>query len=377
MKVLPRFFTFLKGVCMGMADIIPGVSGGTMALIIGIYPRLVESISNINLAWVLPLGRLIVSKDEQQKLRARTKIKEAFLRMNFLFLVFLAAGIGLAVVTGSLSITYFLDNYPVLVRAFFFGLILASSWIPISMIKESFTGDYGELIIVLTAGVIFLGLAFLLTSPGLGLEPPLEWEQFTSRGESLSNLATRRMSALPVSRLAENSRNKDLENNTGRIPEGETVYIPRLPAWYLFLSAVVAICAMILPGISGAYILLILGSYYYILNVFNTFLSGIAGGEILLLPLGYIFLFCAGAASGLLVFSRLIRWMLGWWKSLALAVLTGLLLGGLHGLWPFYWLQPGGSLNWFRLITSFLVGIIIVGSLNIFSLIMGTEYGGG
>ena len=345
---------------MGIADIIPGVSGGTMALILGIYPRLIEAISNINLSWPVSWLRMWFIRDKEGGNQARVKFEQNFWRMDPVFLLTVAGGILFAVAAGSLVITHFLDNYPVLVRAFFFGLILSSSLIPYRRVRKNLAPGIKNIIGVLFVGIVTFGLAFVVTAPEMGFNPPVRWTEVTSRGEELSRLSARAMSAYPQSELLASPKNDNISVDGGEVPAGQKVFIPRLPAWYLFISAVVAICAMILPGISGAYILLILGAYYYLLNIFNHFQIAVAGGSIALKPLGYLLLFCTGAGVGLLIFSRVIRFVLHRWPAVTMAGLTGLMLGGLRGLWRKEFVansSPGVAVV-------FLAGIIIVSLLD-------------
>ncbi|MGM0380654.1 MAG: DUF368 domain-containing protein, partial [bacterium] len=217
--MLTRLYIYLKGVCMGAADIIPGVSGGTMALILGIYPRLIAAISNINLAWVPALYRMWLGPGETKD-EARERFKQNILRMDPLFLLFLAAGILSAVAVGSLIITYFLDNHPASVRAFFFGLILASSWVPLYQVKEQLDWNGRQVAGILLVLIFCLGLAFVITSPKLGLQPPLRWKTVTSGGEDISGLLTRKMSAFSAGKLLEHPKNKDIRMDSGEVAAG-------------------------------------------------------------------------------------------------------------------------------------------------------------
>ena len=352
---------------MGAADIIPGVSGGTMALIMGIYPRLIEAISNINLRWFPSVVKIWFQGDEGDKKNAREHFNREFWRMDPIFLFFLSVGIFFAFAIGSLVITYFIDNYPVLVQTFFFGLILASSLIPLREVRKNIHLETGEVLEVITVGIIFLVFAFVLTAPEVGLSPPLEWVEVTSRGEELSRISTRAMSAYPQGELLASPQNEDVTVKNNRIPAGEKLSVPRLPVWYLFLAAVIAICAMILPGISGAYILLILGGYYYLLNIFDYFQRTVAGGAVALVPLGYLVVFGLGAVVGLLIFSRVISYVLDRWPACAMAALTGLMLGGLHGLWPFYLVEDSPADIWPQIALALFAGIFIVSLFNYYA----------
>lgn len=240
---------WLKGVCMGTADIIPGVSGGTMALITGIYDQLIEAIRSFDPAFV---GALV-----------RFRLAEALSGVHLRFLLTLLLGIGTALVGMSRVMHYLLTQHPVQVWALFFGLIAAS--IPFVW-KEA--GTFRPLnLLLLAAGAVG---SFAL----VGLVPV-------------------------------------------QTPEN---------AGFIFLCGSLAICAMILPGISGAFILLLLGKYEFITKTLkNPFLS-----ENMMI----IIIFSAGAGLGVVVFSRVLHYLLERWRSQTLAVLTGFMVGALRKVWP-------------------------------------------
>ncbi len=235
---------------MGGADIIPGVSGGTMALIVGIYERLVAS---IGAGLTLPVTIF----------RGWDAAKRQFLEVEWRLVLPLAAGILTAIVIASKFIPYLLDTYPAECRGLFFGLIAASLLIPWRRIETAGGREYA----LIAGGAL---LAFYLTGlPGLEVHDP---------------------SLLRV-----------------------------------FLSAAVAICAMILPGVSGAFLLLVLGVYEVTLEALNA------------LDLVYVGVFILGAAVGLGLFSRLLHFLLDRYHDLTMAALLGLMAGSLRALWP--WLS--------------------------------------
>ena len=239
---------FLKGVCMGTADIVPGVSGGTVAFITGIYHALLTAISSFNWRTFL------------QALRLRGK--EALSELHLRFIVTLAAGIALAVVSTAHLMHYLLTEHAVETWSLFFGLITASIIVvshPIRTRISSFP-------------ILFLGT---LISYGI----------------------------------------------TGLIP----LHTPEEP-WFIFFCGVVAICAMILPGLSGSFILLVLGKYAFITAALrNPFL--LENTKILLI-------FLAGCVVGILGFSRIIRYGLLHWHDFTIAFLTGLMIGAMRKIWP-------------------------------------------
>ncbi|WP_299109463.1 DUF368 domain-containing protein [uncultured Tenacibaculum sp.] len=240
------FLISLKGVAMGAADVVPGVSGGTIAFISGIYEELLGSISNIN------LGLFKVLKEKG--------FKEAWTKLNGNFLLSLLIGIAISIVSLAKVISWLLDNQPILLWSFFFGLVLAS----VIYIAKQITKWNVITIVLLLIGSF---VAYKITT----LNPM----------------------------VSENSS----------------------PV-FLFFSGALAICAMILPGISGSFILVLLGAYKEVLNAVNN------------RDLGKIALVAAGAILGLLLFSRILKWLFSNYKNYTLAVLTGFIIGSLNKIWP-------------------------------------------
>ncbi|MCB1701532.1 MAG: DUF368 domain-containing protein [Pseudomonadales bacterium] len=236
---------FLRGVLMGAADIVPGVSGGTIAFITGIYDRLLASLRAFDLDF---LARLV-----------RLDIKGAWQHVNGGFLLALLLGIGTSIFSLSRLIAWVLANHPVPLWAFFFGLILASALVLLRQI-EAWTAARG---LSLLAGAAVASL----------------------------------IAVSPVT-------NMDFG----------------LPG--VFLSGFLAICAMILPGISGSFILVLLGMYAPVLAAVNS------------LDLVFLLVFILGAGTGLLCFSRLLHWLLQRFHQATMALLTGFLFGSLAIVWP-------------------------------------------
>ena len=236
-----------QGLLMGGADVIPGVSGGTMALIVGIYERLLRNVSAVFHAIVSPV-------------RGGAAVRQAFSRVEWGFLLSLGLGIVTAIGVGSKVIPGLLERYPEEARALFLGLVAASVAIPWIRMHERGVREY---VMVPVAAV----LAFVL----VGL-PPAE------------------------------------------------VSDPSLVR--VFFSAAVAICAMILPGVSGAFLLAVLGMYTPTLHALSS------------MDVAYVLTFCAGAAVGLGAFSRLLSWLLEHQHDLTMAALVGLMAGSLRALWP-------------------------------------------
>lgn len=249
-----HFQTLGRGFLMGLADVVPGVSGGTVALILGHYQRLITAISRIDATSL--------------RLVAQRRLSEAWRRVDASFLVTLAIGMLLGVVSFASLMHHLLEDYPAYTLALFFGLIVASCWLVAGQV-ERFTAARWGLLAVGTA-----------LAAGLCLLQPL----------------------------------------------------PTQLGWLnVFLSAMIAICAMILPGISGAFILLLLGMYQPITGLLRSTL----GGEITATNVSLLLAFAAGCLCGLLLFSRVLRWLLEHYRNGTMSLLVGLMLGSLYRLWPF------------------------------------------
>lgn len=236
----------LKGMAMGAADVVPGVSGGTIAFISGIYEELLTSISSVNI--------------KNLKLLKTDGFKAAWKAVNGNFLLALVIGVFISIVSLAKIISWLLENKPIMVWAFFFGLVLASILYVGKQINK------WNIIAVLCL-IIGAGTAFYITT----LQPLIS--------ESSSPM-------------------------------------------FLFLAGALAICAMILPGISGAFILVLLGAYKPVLEAIHD------------RNFKLIAILAAGAVVGLLSFSKVLKWLFNNYKDYTLAVLTGFILGSLNKIWP-------------------------------------------
>ncbi len=238
------FLIFLRGLIMGVADIIPGVSGGTMALITGIYERLIKAISNINHLIVKEVFRSHVGT-------AFKNIK----KIDFALLVPLLLGIAIAFISLAHLMDYLLLNWSGITYAFFFGLILASAIFVYKYAGKNFVRN-----------IIFLVIGFVFAFWFIGLDA--------------------------------------LQTNHSSL--------------VILFAGAIAISAMILPGISGAFILVLLGQYEHIINALKNF------------DVGKITLFLIGAIVGILVFSKVLDYLLNKHKFATMSFLTGLMLGSLR-----------------------------------------------
>jgi putative membrane protein len=245
-KVKDYIVIGLKGMAMGAADVVPGVSGGTIAFISGIYEELLVAISSVNL--------------DLFKTLKKEGFKAAWKQLNGSFLLSLFAGIFISIISLAKAIKYLLENEPILLWSFFFGLVLAS----IIYIAKQITKWNFIAIIVLVLGAF---LAYYITI--------------------LNPLVSENSSSL-----------------------------------YILLAGAIAICAMILPGISGSFILVLLGAYKPILDALNN------------RDFKTISIFMVGAIIGLLSFSKILKWLFANYKNYTLSVLTGFIIGSLNKIWP-------------------------------------------
>jgi putative membrane protein len=235
----------LKGIAMGAADVVPGVSGGTIAFIAGIYAELVESIKSINGASL--------------KLLFTGKIAAFWKAVNANFLLTLVGGIALSIFSLARLITHLLATQPILVWSFFFGLVLASIW----FVSKDIGRWNVKTVISFAIGAV---VAFYITV------------------------------ATPA-----------------QTPDA---------LWFIFLCGATAICAMILPGISGSFILVLLGKYFYIMEAVKE------------MKLTVIAVFVCGAVLGITSFSRALSYTLRHFHDLTIALLAGFMLGSLNKVWP-------------------------------------------
>jgi len=248
---------FLKGMAMGAANVIPGVSGGTLALITGIYERLINAIKSFDLVAL--------------KLLLKLKWREFAKHTDLAFIIPIGAGLLVAVLSLAKLFAYLFENYPVFIWAYFFGLVLASVYYVGKTVTRWYAATYLSFII----GTL---IAVLVTV----LHPAVENDN----------------------------------------------------PWYLFLNGIIAIISMILPGLSGSFVLILLGNYQLIaIDAINNF------------DLKIIIPFALGAIIGLIAFSHILSWLFKKYRNQTIALLTGFILGSLSILWPWkkavYLMQNG------------------------------------
>ena len=245
MSLYERSILFLKGMAMGISDLIPGISGGTIALLLGIYKEFISSLKSINLSTLVLLIKLNFKKLNEQ------------LNLKFIFPVFI--GILISIFIFSKLITYMISNHKILLLSFFYGLILFSS---IRLIRNSSPKSIYDFLYIVFGFIIGLLIMFL--------EPLSTSHSFFS----------------------------------------------------IFFSGFIAISAMLLPGISGSYILLILGKYKFMLESISS------------LNFANISIFSLGAILGILSFSKIIHWLIINYYRVTIFFLSGLMLGTLNKVWP-------------------------------------------
>lgn len=249
-----------KGMAMGAADVVPGVSGGTIAFITGIYEEFLESLKSLNGAAIKKLFKV--------------GIGAFWTHINGWFLLPLFLGIGLSIASLAKGITHLLEHYPELIWAFFFGLILASIW----LVGKTVRRWNGLVVVGLLVGTV--GSYYITT--------------ITTVADESTNLG------------------------------------------YILLCGMVAICAMILPGISGSFILLLMGGYELVIGTIKDLVDSVLNFEFgeFGTHLKIVGTFAVGAVIGLISFSHVLTWLFRRFHDFTIALLTGFLVGSLNKIWP-------------------------------------------
>lgn len=356
-----------RGLCMGLADVIPGVSGGTVALILGIYPRLVDAVGNVGAAMLGRVRTRTFRTAVRRGLRDPAGLgggpEEADAR-RILLLLSVAAGIAPAIAVGSQVLPPLLSTYPAQMSGLFLGLVAASVMIPARRVDHWRPARWALAVGAAVATAWFTGLptpanrlatgtvtlAFApapsdvrLTPGNLTLEAPgSETRPGISYGPTRSLTVPAGSTTLElevVARMAGAAAN--LPPGSIRVAEGplEVSAVsqraptgggrdPGLP--FIFVGGVLAISAMTLPGVSGAFVLLLLGLYHFVLFSLRLAVSHWDPDAIsVVLTMG------AAVTIGLLTFARILKRLFARWRDGTLAVLVGLMLGSLRKLWPF------------------------------------------
>ena len=341
------FKTALQGMAMGTIDIVPGVSGSTIAVLFGIYERFIAALKNIDLQLLkatFGLFRHGFSKD------ARRQCLDVWQKKDTLWLLNLVTGLGCAIVAASFFIPWLTEQYPDVTRGFFFGLVLGSTITPILALNRP---KWLEIIFILVFGVacyVLLGQHF---SPPSNLVT-----QIASEGVTYGEMFRSLPSLLPPDAVAAMPQNEALRAAVPAItttpqseltqlvlPAGTPVTLPAIPLYFSFIAGFAAICAMLLPGISGSFILLVLGLYYGALNAARGTFSALAHAHFATEHILVLGLLALGAIAGVATFSRALTWLFNHYRRLTMAAITGILLGCLRAVWPFRATQDGLSVN--------------------------------
>lgn len=421
---MQKVILFLKGMCMGFADVVPGVSGGTMAFILGIYVQFVEALKSLNVRWLPAMLRWALSG---LKPEGKEEALRHFKAMHLPFLITLGAGIVCAFAIGSVVIPRLMDQFPVAMFAFFIGLILASTIVPFQQMKSRGVVQIGVGLVV--AVMTFVGL-------GAQSEPTVTWserqldesltlEDFNKRFPSIRNaenlycsngalegrageydnaalraaiaadpeqpgvaanldticseLRARSNDVMAWHEYRESLGNlgrKDDNNpfNTAIVPAGTPVHIPQPSYVFIFISGVIGICAMVLPGISGSFLLLIMGVYHFMLSgALKGFVSEAVHGRVPQEQFIYVVIFCAGCLVGILSFARVLSYLFRNHESTTLAAMVGLMLGSLRAIWPFRYgdasvgivpFLPDTAGPWIQASVALVVGFALVAGMT-------------
>ncbi len=315
---------FTNGFLIGIANIIPGMSGGTLALVLGIYERLIAALHNIGTSTVKRFLSIFTFRK-----RTLSEFQAELQRIDFYFLLILGIGAVAAVLVSSKLIVFLLDSHHDATYGFFFGLVLTSILIPLRMLKGF---SWRELLSLLVAVVLIV--------------------------------------------IAEELK-KSAAGSTTVSENGIEISIVTIAVY--FVCGALAISAMILPGVSGSFLLLAFGVYFPLLTAIKDFINEVPvifRGETSTVFVGNLMIlavFTAGCLFGLLAFTRLLNFLLKRYRNLTIAFLIGLMMGSLYGLWPFRasvavgekrydtaHLLPQLDMNFLITLCVFLVGCVVI-----------------
>ena len=350
-----QVFLYLKGIAMGGADIIPGVSGGTIALITGIYDRFISALSSIKAKHIVSLLKAILFFNKKKQKQGIEELKQ--IPWGFLFV--LVTGIASGLLGMSFIIPGLMQNYPFAIFSIFFGLIAFSITIPYRMMNHNIASH--ALILAFGIGTFFLVSLSKVSSAQVKITGSDTQETLLRRADPKGGFAftDEDIEKLPNQfNLTYFSKDKEklgeakIEKQEGRLnviansfKDFELIVkkskkksyafkiilsqLPNKALWFIALSGALAICAMILPGISGAYILVMLGQYTFTLHSLKRALKGSTE------DLKVVAIFVAGILAGILTFVRVFKYLLKNYHSQTMAALTGIITGSLRALWPF------------------------------------------
>lgn len=285
------FIDVVKGFLIGVANIIPGMSGGTLALIMGVYDRIIEALHNISMSTVASGVKLLSFKKE-----AFSEFGMEMKKIDAGFLICLGFGAVVAILSLSRFMDYVLKEHHSVSYAFFFGLVLMSMVFPYKYLKRR---SWREFISFVMAAIFTVSLTFMVSDA-----------EKIDKAERKYQLEQQEIAIGAIEQ-------KDAEKVI-------SLDVPLLSEMILmFAAAALAISAMVLPGISGSFVLLLLGVYFKLLSAIND-------REVILL-----LCFAAGCVVGLLVFSRVMDFLLKRFYNVTMSFMIGLMAGSLYVLWPF------------------------------------------
>jgi putative membrane protein len=280
----------IKGFFIGIANIIPGMSGGTLALIMGIYERIIAALHNITFSIVISGFKLLTFKKQ-----AFVEFGEKLKKIDAYFLLCLGGGAVIAVLSTSKVMSFLLKDYHEVSYAFFFGLVLMSMIFPYRYLKRR---SWREFVSFAVAAALTISLTFMVSDDQKERKAELKYER----------------------ELAKTSQIAIIEEESSFI----SLDVPAISDMIImFFAAALAISAMVLPGISGSFVLLLIGVYFKLLEAINN-------REIILLMC-----FMLGCLAGLLFFSRIMDFLLKKFYNITMSFMVGLMAGSLYVLWPF------------------------------------------
>lgn len=295
------FVNILKGVVIGIATVIPGVSGGTMALVMGIYQRLLDAISHVTPASALTLVKSLTSGKDNPDKPGFWQVLRSY---DWFFLFQLAAGGALAIAVFSKIISGLLVDHPEPTYGFFLGLIVISAYFPIKMLKK-FT--------VMGALFLVIGIATPIVI-AMSVDKDTRIQRAISKAEKNAAKTGQVLPKLPAELAAVKDRAPTTTSDDG-LNVGSIAMIMGAGA--------IAVTASILPGVSGSFILLLLGLYFPIMAAISS------------VNIPILLTFGAGCAIGLITITRLVSYLLAHYWNETVCFLIGLMLGSIYGIWPF------------------------------------------
>ena len=363
---------------MGIADVIPGVSGGTLALVLGIYDRFIAGLSAIgprmlnNLRRGLFWRRLAAGFSDPDALGEDEIDQDAG---HILFLAFVCIGVAIAVVIASRFIPDLLDRYPAQMKGFFFGLVLASIVVPYRMMHARSPRHLVSFLLAMIATYVIVGLPSDASENATGrvaiqLEQPMPTETtlpalgmliMTDRHAGSAKREVVFGPAYDIVLPAGQTRIEvevvaRMAGAVANLPDGQLTRLEGAPAGatvqqlgpttggvapsllFVFFAGFIAISAMVLPGISGSFILLMLGLYHYMTYTLRAVVYDRDPDAF-----GVAAVFGVALVLGITTFSRVLDWLLTKYHDVTLAALVGLMIGSLRRIWPFTASLPGGT----------------------------------